>query len=393
MIDFLKMELVKHKLKYNLKTNQIYKEIKKLGLLTITNSFYLAKLILPKENINYNYKINDSIFHGNIENENKFINVIFLEFNYNFIGYFNDDLTYLKEASNHLKKYLKENNLETELDRILICKELQNIENLIDYSIKNDKKNINYILYYYPFGEKSLLSNYFKKYINTFINNKYNISFNFSYKSILEALNDINDNDTLEQLEYYDLFKNDLTYEKIFDDIVISNESNIYDVINKYNISKRTADIIWKEYELYNDNNIKFLEIIKVAKKFHNVSILEPESIRQAMLYSSKVLANVISDYFINEVFDLLVSNLNNGYIEREIASLNESIKRENDTIKSLDTKAKMSSLLNEINEIKFKSFENDKKYSLIKKYVSKIYVEDDTLAINIYPLKELIKR
>ena len=58
--------------------------------------------------VEFNYKIKDSLFHGYIPSSNRFINIIFLEYGYNFISYFKDDFIYLNEVSNYFKRYLVE---------------------------------------------------------------------------------------------------------------------------------------------------------------------------------------------------------------------------------------------------------------------------------------------
>ena len=78
-MDLLKRELVKHKIPYH-----------------SYDSSTLAKLLLSNRNdVEFNYKIKDSLFHGYIPSSNRFINIIFLEYGYNFISYFKDDFIYL----------------------------------------------------------------------------------------------------------------------------------------------------------------------------------------------------------------------------------------------------------------------------------------------------------
>lgn len=392
-MDTLKRNLVIHKLSYEKKNNLIEKEAYKLGYDTKTSSAYLAGLLFSEyKNIIFDYRINDSTYHGYIKSSDIFINIIFLEYGYNFISYSKDGLKYLKEVSDYFKKYLVENNLEKELDVVNLYVELRRIDNIISYY---DNKDINatYDLYLYFYEEKSELITFFETYINNYIERNLITKLTFKTHPITELLDSINDKSILNKLEYYDLFKNGLSYEKIFNSIVNKNVSK-ESLMNHYSISERTASILMNEYEIYNNVYLQDEEIMKllyVNQHKNNLEIIEEAYIRSFYLYSSKILSLTISQRFKKILYKLVFDYIDNGLYLNQIPELLSKIDEiDGDKKSKIELGiAKFCEYLDKLND----SRNNDSLIDeVIYKFIEEIKYKNNNIGIELHSLNNVIK-
>lgn len=368
-MDLLKRELVKHKIPYH-----------------SYDSSTLAKLLLSNMNgVEFNYKIKDSLFHGYIPSSNRFINIIFLEYGYNFISYFKDDFIYLNEVSNYFKRYLVENNLEKELDIFNLNQELRRIEAILSF-YENKEIIARYDIYLYFYLEKSELMNYFLAYINNYIEKHMHTRLACKIHPIRDLLNAIEDRSILDKLEYYDLFKNDLTYEKIFNSSIKNLNLSKEFLMKHYSISDRSANILFHEYEIYNtislqDEEIKKLLISNLHK--NNLEIIEEEYIRAINLYSSKVLSLTISQRFKKILYNLLLNYINEGVYLNQIPNL---LSKEN----PFQFEHSITSFCEYLNAIKKNKIDMDE---VIYKFIDEITLEKNCIGILLYPLKHFLKQ
>ena len=367
-MDLLKRELVKHKIPYH-----------------SYDSSTLAKLLLSNmDEVEFDYKIKDSLFHGYIPSSNRFINIIFLEYGYNFISYFKDDFIYLNEVSLFFKRYLVENNLEKELDIFNLNQELRRIEAILCYC-ENKEIIARYDIYLYFYLEKSELMNYFLAYINNYIEKHMHTRLACKIHPITDLLNAIEDKSILDKLEYYDLFKNDLTYEKIFNSsIKILNLSKEF-LMKHYSISDRSANILFHEYEIYNtislqDEEIKKLLISNLHK--NNLEIIEEEYIRALNLYSSKMLSLTISQRFKKILYNLLLNYINEGFYLNQIPDL---LSKEN----PFQFEHSITSFCEYLNAIKNNKIDMDE---VIYKFIDEITLKGNCIGILLYPLTHFLK-
>lgn len=367
-MDLLKRELVKHKIPYH-----------------SYDSSTLAKLLLSNRNeVEFNYKIKDSLFHGYIPSSNQFINIIFLEYGYNFISYFKDDFIYLNEVADYFKRYLVENNLEKELDIFNLNQELRRIDAILNY-YENKEIIARYDIYLYFYLEKSELMNYFLAYINNYIEKHMHTRLACKIHPIRDLLNAIEDRSILDKLEYYDLFKNDLTYEKIFNSsIKILNLSKEF-LMKHYSISDRSAKILFHEYEIYNtislqDEEIKKLLISNLHK--NNLEIIEEEYIRVFHLYSSKILSLRISQRFKKILYNLVLNYINEGFYLNQIPNL---LSKEN----PFQFEHSITSFCEYLNAIKNNKIDMDE---AIYKFIEEITLKKNCIGIEVYPLKHFLK-
>ena len=388
-MDFLKRNILKQIMSYN--NNKLNEEAKDLGYLTIYSSSYLARIALNQfKDIVIDYKYNNSTYNGFIKNESLFIDVRFLEYGYNYIDYFNDNLLYLNDSIIYFKKNLLDTNIGNELSIFNLYSTLIQIDNILDYAIKNNITNIKYdIYYYYFFDELDNLSKIFKTFITHYISDKFNINFNLEYKNIKELINTINDKNTLEKLEYYNLFKNDLSFEKILDSLLKQKNINIDNIISQYNISKRTAEILFNEYSINNNLEKQNEEIIKLIKySSKNIEILEEDYIRGAKLYISSKTSKAISDNFKNLVFQDLLDMLEAGYYNEEFNLLINDVLKQKDN----DKRLKLLAYKNKLDSIGAIDYSNkDNKDSLIKEFIDKIDIEDEIIKLKLKTLRKII--
>ena len=394
-MDELKRSLVRNKISYDIKNNLIEKESHKLGYLTRYSSGYLARLLLSQyNNVSYDFIINDGLFHGYIKDSNTFVNVIFLEYGYNFTSYFKNNHKYLNECENYFKNYLINNNLEKELDIFGIVNELSKIDNILDYSINNKLSNITYNLYLYFYEDKSILASDFEKYINDYINTKYNIKFNYSIKPITELYSKIKDKDILERLEYYDLLPNDYTYEKIIEEVINKSNITVEELINKYSISHRTAYYIKGEYDIYNDMEEQYISLLKLIKSHNyqgNTEIIDQSFIRSYFSFSSELssvrLNNRLKEIVLNELIEFLNGRFYDNAIKE--ALLEEHNHPNKDSDKKITKILKFNKYLDNISNI---DLSIDKNISeLITKFVEQIYEKDKQISIKLYSLNRVI--
>ena len=367
-MDLIKRELVKHKIPYH-----------------SYDSSTLAKLLLSNRNeVEFNYKIKDSLFHGYITSSNRFINIIFLEYGYNFISYFKDDFIYLNEVSLYFKRYLVENNLEKELDIFNLNQELRRIEAILCY-YENKEIIARYDIYLYFYLEKSELMDYFLAYINNYIEKHMHTRLACKIHPIRDLLNAIEDRSVLDKLEYYDLFKNDLTYEKIFSSSIKNLNLSKEFLMKHYSISDRSAKILFHEYEIYNtislqDEEIKKLLISNLHK--NNLEIIEEEYIRTLNLYSSKVLSLTISQRFKKILYNLLLNYINEGVYLNQIPNL---LSKEN----PFQFEHSITSFCEYLNAIKNNKIDMDE---VIYKFIDEITLKGNCIGILVYPLKHFLK-
>lgn len=378
--------LVFKKITADRKNNIIEKETSKLGYPSIYSSEYLARLLFSqKDNYLFDYKINRSRFHVYDEKDFKFINVIFIEWWYNQIIYFEKEFKYLNACASFFKNYIIDNNLETELDYIQIARELKKIDDLIDYCFNNNIKKTSYCIYLFFYEEKSNLAIFFEQYINNYIKSNFEIDFIFNILNLKDLIYQINDKEILDRLEYYDLFKDDITYEKIFNSIIKDNQITVEDIINKYSISERTAKYIYHEYEIYHNSELQNKEIIKLVKAHlydNNLDIIDESYIKYYFLYSSQKLSEKISKVLKYNIFFEALKLLLDGYYDREIKSLLNP----KDRIKYI-------SFVNYLDQMKNMdySFENIQE-EIIKRFVSKINIKNEMICVVLYPLSHFVK-
>ena len=378
--------LVFKKITADRKNNIIEKEISKLGYQSIYSSEYLARLLFSQnDNYLFDYKINRSRFHVYDEKDFKFINVIFIEWWYNQLIYFEKEFKYLNECASFFKKYIIDNNLETELDYIQIARELKRIDDLIDYCFNNNIKKTSYCIYLFFYEEKSNLAIFFEQYINNYIKSNFEIDFIFNILNLKDLIYQINDKEILDRLEYYDLFKSDITYEKIFNSIINNTQITVEDIINKYSISERTAKYIYHEYEIYHNSELQNKEIIKLVKAHlydNNLDIIDESYIRYYFLYSSQKLSEKISKVLKYNIFYEALKLLLNNYYDIDLKSLHNP-----------KDKIKFISFVNYLDQIKNMDYSDENiQEEIIKKFVSKINIKNEMICVSLYPLSHFVK-
>ena len=392
MIDQLKRSLVSHKLSYDIRNNLIEKEVYELGYKTSFSSRYLSMLLLSQySDALLDFKIDDSLINGYLKESNRFISINFLEYGFNYTMYFKDDYHKLNQCSMYIKNYILENKLEKELDNLIISSELNNIDNVLNYCINNNIENASYEKYLFFYNEKSSLASLFEKYINTYINSNYNIKFRYIIKPVKEIFNSITDKSILERLEYYDLLKNDYTYESIFESIIKEPSIKLDDLIKKYSISNRTANYIFREYNIYINQDKQMEEIYKMLSCYigGDLDIIEEQNVQYFFLYSSPILSKLISDKLINFLFDETMSKIKNGYYENDIKNI--LINRNVDS--NVYSKLAISQFNNYLESLSSNDFKNNSnKLQIIKKFVKRIITQKGRIKVELQPLKNFVK-
>lgn len=389
-MDFLKRSLVRKIISYDIKNNLIENECYKLGYSTRYSSGYLARLLLSEYSERNDFIIDDSLFNGYIEESNTFINILFLEYGYNYTTYLKNEYKVLNECANYFMHYLEENELENELDSFNLISELNRIDNLLNYSKINKLNNLTYNLYLYFYEDKSKLAIAFEKYINNYINSNFDINFKYNIRPIKELYDCVKGKEVLEKLEYYDLLKNDYTYEKIMNEIINVPNIEINDLMNKYSISKRTAYYLKGEYDICNDTVEQYIELNKLIitnNRNNNLDIIEPLFIRSFFLLSSYKSACILSSKLKDIIFNELIDKIHNGYYKNEIEN---ALKNSKDIDNKTTGILNFSKYLKEIYEMDLTKDENKK--GIIIKFVEQIYVEKNKISIKLYPLKKLAK-
>ena len=390
-MDQLKRNLVCHKISYDIKNNLIEKECYELGYTTRYSSGYLARLLISQfDDAEYDFIINDSIFSGYIKQTNTFINVRFLEYGYNFTSYFKERFKCFNECANYLMHYLIDNNLEKELDNFHLLSELIRIDNIIWFCLDNKIKASTYNLYLYFYDEKSNLASMFEKYINSYVESNFSIAFKFSISPLRDLYNSVSDKNSLEKLEYYDLLKNNYTYEKITNEIINEPNITIDGLMNKYSISHRTAYYIKGEYDICNDSEEQYIQLrILVGSNCHlnNVEIIETSFIRNYFLFSSSITANRLSVRLIEIIFSELLKNIQDGYYNKEISDV---LTKEQNNEKDKTSVLNFSNYLEQMSKMDLTNIDNKKQ--LIYKFVEKIFESKGRITINLNPLTKLAK-
>lgn len=390
-MDQLKRNLVCHKISYDIKNNLIEKECYELGYTTRYSSGYLARLLLSQfEDVEYEVLIDDSLFNGYLEKSNTFINVRFLEYGYNYTSYFKDKFKYLNECANYFKHYLIDNNLEKELDCFHLLSELVRIDNILNYCIENKIQNANYNLYLYFYEEKSNLASVFEKYINNYVDSNFDISFMYDISPLKEFYSGVKDANALERLEYYDLLKNDYSYEKIINEIINSNNISVNDLMEKYSISHRTAYYIKGEYDICNDTEEQFVqlrELVRSNSSLNNTQIIESSFIRNYFSFSSAISSVKVSNSLKDIIFNELMECIHNGYYNNEI---NDALNFPKNIEKNKTSILNFSNYLDMISKMDLTK--DDNKRQLIYKFVEQIVESNNKISIRLYPLKKLAK-
>ena len=211
--------------------------------------------------------------------------------------------------------YLIDNNLEKELDNFHLLSELIKIDNIIWFCLENKLNNLTYNLYLYFYDEKSNLASMFEKYINSYVESNFSIAFRFSICPLRDLYNSVSDKNALEKLEYYDLLKNNYTYEKITNEIINEPNITIDGLMNKYSISHRTAYYIKGEYDICNDSEEQYIQLRTLVRSncnLNNAEIIETSFIRNYFLFSSSITANRLSVRLIEIIFSELLNNIQN---------------------------------------------------------------------------------
>ena len=390
-MDQLKRNLVCKKISYDIKNNLIEKECYELGYTTRYSSGYLARLLISQfDDVEYDFIIDDSIFNGYLKKTNTFINVRFLEYGYNFTSYFKDKFKCLNECANYFMHYLIDNNLEKELDSFNLLSELIRIDDIIWFCLDNKIDTSTYNLYLYFYDEKSNLASMFEKYINSYVESNFSITFRFSICPLRDLYNSVSNKNSLEKLEYYDLLKNNYTYEKITNEIINEPSITIDGLMNKYSISHRTASYIKGEYDICNDSEEQYIQLrILVGSNCHlnNAEIIETSFIRNYFLFSSSITANRLSVKLIEIIFSELLNNIQDGYYNKEISDI---LTKAQNNEKDKTTVLNFSNYLEQMSKMDLTNIDNKKQ--LIYKFVEKIFESKGRITISLNPLKKLAK-